>query len=77
MGVFILSQSYSGILISILTIPTVPIPINSVVEMVNQKKIGWGVEAGSIMQQIGQSSDPDSVWGYVIKTLTATVFNPW
>ena len=55
-AIFILSQSYSGVLVSMLTIPSVSIPINSVEDMVNQDEIGWSVEGGSIMEQIGRSS---------------------
>ena len=67
MGVFVLCQSYSGTLISILTVPTVPVPIDSVEELVGQNKIGWGVEAGSIMEQIGATAQEGKMTVYMTK----------
>ena len=61
-GIFVLSTAYSSNLISILTVPSIPIPINSVDEMVEQSEIGWGVEAGSIMETLGATAKPGSVF---------------
>ena len=64
-SIFILSQSYAGTLTSMLTVPTIPVPINSVDELVAQNKIGWKIEAGSILEQLGKDSVPGSIWRFI------------
>lgn len=65
--IFVLGQAYSGILISILTVPNVPTPINSVEELVSQDEMGWAIESGSILEQIGSAAEADSTWGRLYK----------
>ena len=48
-----------------LTVPTIPVPINSVDELVAQNKIGWKIEAGSILEQLGKDSVPGSIWRFI------------
>ena len=48
-----------------LTVPTIPVPINSVDELVIQDKIGWQVEEGSVLDQLGQTSQTGTIWRFV------------
>jgi hypothetical protein len=57
-----------GILTAILTSPSVPIPINSVDDLVNQEEMGWGIEGGSIMEQIGSTAAEGTIFRWQITT---------
>jgi hypothetical protein len=71
-------QNYTlptGILTAFLASPSVPIPINSVDDLVNQEEMGWGIEAGSIMEQIGSTAAERTIFRWHITTLKMKQFS--
>lgn len=64
---FVLGQAYSGILVSILTVPNIPTPIDSVEELLTQDKMGWAIEDGSILNQIGSTAQEGTLWARLYK----------
>ena len=61
-GTFVISHSYLGNLVSIMTIPSILIPINSVSDLVSQSDMGWRIEGGSILHQMGLNSKPGTIF---------------
>ncbi|XP_068206597.1 probable glutamate receptor [Palaemon carinicauda] len=55
----IIDTAYSGVLTSLLTIPIVTVPVDSLDDLVAQDKIPWAVERGSAMQQLFMSAKGD------------------
>ncbi|XP_068216606.1 glutamate receptor-like [Palaemon carinicauda] len=52
-------SSYSGILTAMLTIPKVTIPIDSLSDLVRQRKLPWRLEAGAMIQPYLQYSNDE------------------
>ncbi|KAK4321648.1 hypothetical protein Pmani_007563 [Petrolisthes manimaculis] len=53
---FVFMSSYSGILTSMLTVPRVTIPIDSISDLVSQSRLPWRFEGGSSMYQYFQDA---------------------
>lgn len=63
-ALIVLGQSYSGMLISILTVPKMPIEVDSVTDLVWQEDLPWAIEGGSILEQIGKTAETGSTFRY-------------
>ncbi|XP_045611424.1 glutamate receptor ionotropic, delta-2 [Procambarus clarkii] len=50
-GSFILCSAYQGVLTSLLTVPLVSVPVNSLEDLVSYGKIPWALEFGTVIQQ--------------------------
>ena len=61
-AIIVLGQGYSGTLISILTVPNLPVVINSVHDLVWQEDLPWAIEGGSILEQIGKTAPKGSTF---------------
>ncbi|XP_071743825.1 glutamate receptor ionotropic, delta-2-like [Lepeophtheirus salmonis] len=62
LSLIIIAKSYSGTLASLLAVPNIPIPINSVQDLVNQDELPWIIEKGSILDQLGQMAAQDTTF---------------
>lgn len=45
----VLTSAYSGVLTSLLTVPTITVPVDSVEDLVSYGKIPWNLERGTWM----------------------------
>ncbi|XP_040566786.2 glutamate receptor ionotropic, delta-2-like [Lepeophtheirus salmonis] len=62
LSLIIIAKSYSGTLASLLVVPNIPIPINSVQDLVNQDELPWFIEKGSVLDQLGQMAAPHTTF---------------
>ncbi|XP_071528866.1 glutamate receptor ionotropic, kainate glr-3-like [Panulirus ornatus] len=49
---FILGSAYQGVLTSLLTVPLVTVPVNSLEDLVHYGRIPWAIEVGTLLQQV-------------------------
>ena len=52
LAALIIDTAYSGVLTSLLTIPTVRVPVDSLDDLVSYGKLPWAIEQGSAMHQL-------------------------
>ncbi|XP_069166158.1 probable glutamate receptor [Procambarus clarkii] len=48
----ILGSAYQGVLTSMLAAPRIPVPVNSLQDLVHYGRLPWGVESGTALQQL-------------------------
>ncbi|XP_068201744.1 glutamate receptor ionotropic, delta-2-like [Palaemon carinicauda] len=57
LGTLILMRTYSSLLVASLTVPSVPVPIRSVEDLVAQTRIPWRLEQGGIILHTFKTAD--------------------
>ncbi|KAK3895481.1 hypothetical protein Pcinc_000823 [Petrolisthes cinctipes] len=68
--------SYSGILTSMLTVPRITIPIDSLADLVAQSDLPWKLEAGAMMFNIlADSTKPE--YQETLKRMNGTFYSCW
>ncbi|KAK3895457.1 hypothetical protein Pcinc_000799 [Petrolisthes cinctipes] len=68
--------SYSGILTSMLTVPRITIPIDSLADLVAQSDLPWKLEAGTIMSNIlADSTKPE--YQETLRRMNGTIYGCW
>ncbi len=57
---FVIAQGFAGTLTAILTSPVVPLPVNSIADLVAQSQFGWYLEDGAMVVQFFKAGKPGS-----------------
>ncbi|KAK4320318.1 hypothetical protein Pmani_008824 [Petrolisthes manimaculis] len=68
--------SYSGILTSMLTVPRVTIPIDSISDLVTQSDLSWRLEAGTMMFNILGDSKKQK-YNLALSKMDGTIYTCW